>query len=389
MKSEITWICIMAAMLVGCMGPTELDSIWTNSGAGSTESGSSGTTTAKALYITGIEYPEGVSWQMDAGSGVEGSTLFLMTDTVRLVELDIGADYCISSDVDMHRFIDGHLYTDYVTDSTTIIKRDGVRVLQFSVRETIESMYVKDGNIYTLGIPRSGSGWNYRCNGVNLMSRSGSSLIGELYEDSGQVIFAFSESISGSSTDKYFVVRDAEAEAVDPDGKASSIEDIRVIDENVHYVGVMSGKKGRYYCNGSNATVMDGTTKNDMSGDLQIYYAGGDVFIGGSYGSGSAVWTGTDLACEIDGRILQMTVAKDSYYCAVRKTDGGLSIYCEDEELPVTEGYSLIYAKHIATDGYECFVGLNRTADNMPAIWKSWQVTDLSFNGIVTGAWYQ
>ncbi len=388
MKSEIMWICTMAAMLAGCMGPTELESIWTNSGAGSAEGGASSATTSKALYITGIEYPEGVSWQMDAGSGVEGSKLFLMTDTVRLVELDVGADYCISSDADMHRFIDGHLYTDYVTDSTTIIKRDGATVLQLSVRETIESMYVKDGSIYTLGVPRSGSGWNYRCNGVNLMSRTGSSLIGELYEDSGQVIFAFSESVSGSS-DKYFVVRDGEAEVVDADGKMSSIEDIRVIDGNVHFVGVLSGKKGRYYCDGTSYTVMDGTTKNDMSGDLQIYYASGDVFIGGSFGSGSAVWTGTDLSCEIDGRILKMTVAKDSYYCAVRKTDGGLSIYCEDEELPVTEGYSLIYAKHIATDGYECFVGLNRTADNMPAIWKSWQVTDLSFNGIVTGAWYQ
>ncbi len=383
MKRVIFCGCAAAAMAVGCMGPVELKSIWESNGS-STGSTEGSTTVQKALYITGVEYPEGTTWQSDAGSGVEGSKLFLMRDSVRIVELDIGSDYCVSSDADMHRVIDGHLYTDYSTDSETVIKIDGVEALRYSMRERIESMYVKDGNIYTLGVPRSGSGWNYRCNGVNLISRSSGSLLGGLYEDSGQVVFAFMESVSGSSEKRYFVARDGVVESVCSTESGTTVEDIMVIDSTFHYVATTSN--GNYYIKGEESTSME-ETSSKAAVDLKLYYGGKSVFIGGSLGSGSGVWDDNSLLCEIDGSILAMTVGKDSWFCVV--SGSGLSIYCDDEGLEVPQGYNFIYTRCICNNGTQCYVGLNRTADNMPALWIDWQVTDYNFNGIITGVWYQ
>ena len=41
------------------------------------------------------------------------------------MKLPVGEEYHISPDPDMHRVIEGHLYTDYSTDKETIIKKDG------------------------------------------------------------------------------------------------------------------------------------------------------------------------------------------------------------------------------------------------------------------------
>ena len=132
-------IIIMAVIAHPGCGPVELDQI--QDGA---ENGISGGDTdddiqmmPKDRYVTGVEYPDGYDWMADLGSDADGAVLFLMNGDERIVELPVGYDSCISADADMHRCIDGHLYTDFSTDRETVIKMDGIELLRYPGREMI------------------------------------------------------------------------------------------------------------------------------------------------------------------------------------------------------------------------------------------------------------
>ena len=51
-----------------------------------------------------------------------------------ILKIPVGDDYMVSDDPDMHRVLNGHLYTDFATDSETILKKDGKPLFSFDGR---------------------------------------------------------------------------------------------------------------------------------------------------------------------------------------------------------------------------------------------------------------
>ena len=203
------------------------------------------------LYVTGVEYPEGYDWYQDSEYGEVRCFIFLEKEGKKILRVPVGYEYETASDVDMHRCFDGHLYTDYSSDSETVVKKDGKEIFRYGGREMIVSFYVKDESVYTLGIARSGeSGLTFRKNGkVEAFYETGVLLSG-FHEDSGKLCFTFAqESAYTESGFEYFVYEGGEVFEFAKSEDINNVLDAIVYNDEICYVAECSDISGyRYYC---------------------------------------------------------------------------------------------------------------------------------------------
>ena len=74
-----------------------------------------------SLMVTAVEYPEGCFWQRDSSGGTGECHISLYCNGSRTVSVPSGAGFPASHDPDMHRCIDGKLYTDYSDAGRTYV----------------------------------------------------------------------------------------------------------------------------------------------------------------------------------------------------------------------------------------------------------------------------
>ena len=212
-----------------------------------------------AIYVTALEFPSGYDWKRDTLKGEVDCRLVLLENGIRKLEIPARYDNQVSSDPDMHRVIDGHLYADYATDAETIISKDGKEIFRYQGREMISGFKVSGNDIYTLGRNRSKVGFSYRKNGKEIMSRAKGRIIGDyynsaypdgaLYSDSGHLYFSYyADDVSGDGVERhYFLVQDRVETPVDVDDGYGSICDMRMV----------GGKLCRLFINDARPTCID------------------------------------------------------------------------------------------------------------------------------------
>ncbi len=331
----------------------------------------------KTLYVTGVEYPEGVEWQRDIGYDIDGSKLFLMRDGEKTVELTVGYNECVAIDADMHRCIDGHLYTDFSTDDETVVKVDGVEAYRYAGREMVKSMYVHNDVIHTLCVPRDGSaGWKYRRDGEEILSQSSGDLIGGLYEDDGDIVFSY------RTGNTYYMFVNNSSTSITFGSTVTDVFDVRRIGGVLNYISA----------NNTTITAMAADTVVQTFGgftdetDMKIYYDGEDRFYVGSVSGLTGVWREGDVSMRCDSPLAGFSLRGNDYICVIKNDANETeSICCSGENRPWQDGTELMYETCIATDGFGYTVGLiNRTKDNAPALWKTGAITNYDFNGFFT-----
>lgn len=203
------------------------------------------------LYVTGVEYPDGYDWYQDSEYGEVRCFIFLEKEGKKILRVPVGYEYETASDVDMHRCFDGHLYTDYSSDSETVVKRDGKEIFRYEGREMLVSFYVRNADVYTLGVARSGEdGLTLRKNGkVEAFYETGVLLSG-FHEDSGKLCFAFARESSDSFSAYEYVFYEGGRLvkfATEPD--VLKVFDARMDGGKAFYVAEFSGVSGpEYYC---------------------------------------------------------------------------------------------------------------------------------------------
>lgn len=194
------------------------------------------------VYVTAVAYPDGLEWQDDSSGGSAECMIQLYANGVKVVEIPGGPGHSASPEADMHRCASGHLYTDYSTDTETIIGCDGKELFRYPGREMICGFIVSEGCVFTLGQSRSGSGVTYRKNGEIVFSSSSGQVIGgildsvsptgALYEDNGSKVFCYRRSVDqqSGSYSSYYIVRDGVQEQIVMDSNITEVHDIRIID---------------------------------------------------------------------------------------------------------------------------------------------------------------
>lgn len=117
------------------------------------------------IVVTGLEYPEGCDWNRPEAASLSPN-IVMYRDGNLVLSIPVGEENMVSEDIDMHRYVGGHLYTDYSTATHTVVFRDGTELFRYSGRERIVLLAEHEGRILTLGEARDGKGFSSRVNGV-------------------------------------------------------------------------------------------------------------------------------------------------------------------------------------------------------------------------------
>ncbi len=200
-----------------------------------------------AVYVTTVEFPDDYFWQKDTVGEGRTFKLCLYANGKKILSLNGGPEYEIGADPDMHRVIDGHLYSDWSGIANTVILEDGKKLFQYEGREMLCGFLKKDGAVYTLGQNRGGKGVALRRNGETLFRDDTGIAIGEmscpcsesggLYSvDSGDIVFFYQVPVQSALKQKFrlFKVVNGVPEELELSSEIEKIHDVRIIDGEMY-----------------------------------------------------------------------------------------------------------------------------------------------------------
>jgi len=197
------------------------------------------------IMCTAVGFPKNYNWRKDSTCGNSECEILLYKNGKLFKSIDAGKNMDISSDADMHHLIGYKLYTEYTSMTQTIIKEDGYEVVRFDGCELLKGLFPMDGDFYTLSTGQDGYGFSFRRNGEVILQKDCRVYVygcledpsypetGGLYEDSNnRVVFCYREM---NNHFDYHVVRDGVDEVVEL-GEKSTVLDMKVIEDSIHYV---------------------------------------------------------------------------------------------------------------------------------------------------------
>lgn len=365
--------------------------IWGGPVGGGT--GNSGTSRS-TFYLTALDYKKGYDWRSDQAVGSVKCSLTVYADGVPVMKVPVGDEYEVSSDPDMHRIIDGHLYTDYSTDAETVIKKDGKHLFRYPGRESIYGMSVIGEDVFTLGESRDGWGFCFRKNGEVVLERENAVVTGTFFNDDDTLCFAFCEKIRNAEgfSDRYYAVVDGKVSQVALRDDIRKVWDVFVRKDKVVYLASLTGVLF--------PVVMDG---NDMVSlvhplnvralSYRLLDIGGEIGVEGliRYADGrhmNAIWVdGKMVSTFVQDRSVSVLMVRDGrIFCATNPSgqEKKGTIYRDGEAYDMPEGYVVM--------GNDCMdmvdgilhVGLSSMEGKSPLIWKDSRTDTLKINGYIS-----
>ena len=375
----------------GCFGITEIsgpekeEDIWTGPGV------SVGGDSESICYVTGIDYPEGFDWRESNGEESVRCSLTVFADAVPMLKLPIGKLYKVSADPDMHRILEGHLYTEFCSEGHTVIRKDGKAFLRYEGEESIRGMVASGEDIYTLGVPRSGAGFTYRKNGEVLMERRSGYVFDRLAIDEEAVCFAFCQPVTTTtgSSDRYYIVRN------------ERISMVEFADETTWVWDIMS-------CNGKTCAAVSAGPWNTLtliSGNeertvlmpfgaemtsCRLFSSGDDICIEGLYTNAdgtlsSGIWVeGEEYMFFETGQTISAVCSSETDICCVLNPSEGNHagiIFKNGKAHPMPAGYICTGSAPIAVHQGTLYAALTSQTANRPLLWENGKTDSLKLNG--------
>ncbi len=356
----------------------------------------SGDSRRDVIYVTAMDYPDGYDWRRDEEKGSVRCSLVVFADGLPVMKVPVGDEYEVSSDPDMHRMADGHLYTDFATDSETVIKRDGKEAVRFPGREMICDIIDNEGDIYSLGHSRDGDGFAYRRNGETVIGRSEGRSFGRLYHAADSSIrFAFYEPVeaAGQTLERYYVSVDGEISQTAVREDVKKVWDIVFHGDEVCYLADVVGISSPvlFSSGGMKALNMPESSKmltcRIVTTDESLYVEG--LFCRDGKPLTSGIWQEDgEVYIFSDGRTVSSVCMGGDGICCVLNSSSASSpglIYRCGETYSMPADYSSVgTSSALFLDGI-LHVGLSsRTSSAPPFIWKDGESNPLKINGFIS-----
>lgn len=345
-------------------------------------------------YMVGVDYRDGYDWRADSEKGTVKCSLVVYSDGVPVMKIPVGDSYHVSSDPDMHRMVDGHLYTDYYTECETVIKKDGVEILRYPGCEAVRSIIPVSEGIYTLGQSRTEDRLYLRLDGNVVFEKSGCRIIRPLMMDGNTLCFSFSEPVASSSgtIERYYNVRDGKSVQVALRDDVVKVWDILNHNGETVYVASLTGIRAPVIIRGDGMQAMDMQISSKML-TCRLFpigesYGVQGVFMYGDRYQYSAIWIGSSMYKAFDtGRMIaSMETGEGSISCSVNPIDrsGSGIIFHDGEEYPMPAGYLSMGSRSLSVVNGILYAGLSSTTGGKPLLWKDSVTDTLDMNGYIT-----
>lgn len=394
MKQIITIISAVIAMTSCSISETGLsqrpqgEDIWKNP-VFNTDSSS---TVKTRCYVTGLDYPEGYDWRADPEKGTVKCSLVVFADGVPVMKIPVGHEYNVSPDPDMHRMLEGHLYTDYSTAEETIIKKDGTELFRYEGREMILDMSVSHENIYTLGQPRHGEGFTYRKNGEILIERNIGHAFPRLQNIDDTLHFAFSEPIESvaEKLERYYHVKNGKVMQVAVREDVKKVWDVIWHNDKACYLASMTGVSAPVSVDGHNMRALEFSEGIDML-TSRLLSAGKSLGVEAiclhDQHYSSCLWKDAVKHKQFseDMTISAICTSGDGICCALNSGSSGIGgvIFRCGEIYTMPVDYAAMGNNPIDMMDGILHIGLSSLSGGKPVIWKDGQTEELDINGMI------
>ena len=340
-------------------------------------------------YMTALDYQKGYDWRTDSERGTVKCSLVVYADGRPVMKVPVGDAYETGADVDMHRIIRGHLYTDYSTDSETVIKKDGAQLFRYSSRESILGMNVVGDDLYSLGQSRDGTGFAFRKNGEVLLSRESSNVIGELHNDGDILCFSFYEQIDGNNLRYYSYVGTRISQvAVREDIK--HVWDVFACQDETVYVASLVGVSAPVLFIGGQMRKLP--LKSDAAlVSCKIFKTEELVGVEGvcrlkTGAHYNVVWLDTDelYGNSNGGSVVALQTDADGVFFVINPSGKDGVIYRAGEQYEMPSDYAVMGPDCLCVVDGILHVGLSSMYCANPLVWKDGAIDTLNINGYIS-----
>lgn len=368
------------------------DDVWLGPGVGISQ-GTAESVRKTVWYLTGVDYPEGYDWRADAEVGTVKCSLVVYANGVPMMKVPAGDAYETSSAPDMHRVIDGDLYTDYSSDSTTVIKKNGKLLFRYPGREMMVGMAVDGDDVYTLGQSRSGRGFSYRKNGELLFEHPSGRLFDHFEKSASGCSFAYSEEISLSEriVERYYIYSEDSVRQIAVREDVKKVWDVLITDGDVQYLASLVGISNPVSVSGDDSMTALEVSQGSSVRSCRFVHGMPDVVEGVVRQSTgvmtSYIWrsSAVDTMFPLGLMVSSMCSWDDGICCTLTRQKEGAGMISRCGELfQVPVGYSVMGASPIAVVDGILHVGLTSSIEGRPTVWKDGEVHPLDFNGFIS-----
>ena len=344
-------------------------------------------------FVSAFDYPDGYDWRSDPDRGHVKCSLVVFREGLPVLKVPVGNEYSVSPDPDMHRIIDGHLYTDFSDGTETLLKKNGKPVLSYPGAEMICDMKVKGSDIYTLGHSRTGQGFALRLNGSVLLSREAGYTFERILIEDTEVSVAFAEPIVSSSgiVERYYVMRGGKVTQIALRDDIKQVWDVAVYGEEIYYLASLTGVQAPVLVSSQGMTTLQmPSSMTVVSCRMNILESG--ICVEGVLADGnqvqSVLW-GTDFQYSLFPKGMTFSAlcfGEDGLHCTMNPASGmgaGL-IFRGGESLEIPAGYACMSRSAMDFASGMLTVGLSSLKGEAPALWVDGRLKNLDINGYIS-----
>ena len=397
MKQIIASVCLGVAIYSATLscGITELGEVKKDETNGAWNGPSMDTPAVgqSITYVSAFDYSAGYDWHSDPERGEQKCSLVVFREGIPLLKVPVGDKYNVSPDPDMHRILDGHLYTDFSTTTETVIKKDGKPLLSYPKPEMICDFLVHNNEIHTLGHSRSGGGFSYRINGQVVLERSNGYTFERITVQDTTFSVAFAESISSAEgvVERYYVMRNGKVSQVALRDDIKKVWDVAVFKGEIYYLASLVGLSAPVLVSGSSLKSLSVPSSMTVASCRMIVMTDA-ICVEGILSDGknveSILWD-QDLAFRRfpkNRTLSALSYSNDVVHCAINPTSGGGAglIYRGDESIAMPIDYACMSSGAIDFSSGMLSVGLSSTIGEKPVLWKDGQLEAVDVNGFIS-----
>ena len=344
-------------------------------------------------FVSAFDYPDGYDWRSDPDRGHVKCSLVVFREGLPVLKVPVGNEYSVSPDPDMHRIIDGQLYTDFSDGTETLLKKNGKPVLSYPGAEMICDMKVKGSDIYTLGHSRTGQGFALRLNGSVLLSREAGYTFERILIEDTEVSVAFAEPIVSSSgtVERYYVMRGGKVTQIALRDDIKQVWDVAVYGEEIYYLASLTGVQAPVLVSSQGMTTLQMPSSMTVVSCRMNILEGG-ICVEGVLADGnqvqSVLW-GTDFQYSLFPKGMTFSAlcfGEDGLHCTMNPASGmgaGL-IFRGGESLEIPAGYACMSRSAMDFASGMLTVGLSSLKGEAPALWVDGRLKNLDINGYIS-----